>query len=74
MCQLRPALPESILPSLSPLPAPEPLFAPHVWKFLSQACHLEAKQHGVAEVQQIPQSEEHWRALNTLLQALSTAG
>ena len=54
-------------------PPPQPVFAPHIRKFLSQACHLEAKQHGVAEVQQIPQSEEHWRAPNALLQALSIA-
>lgn len=44
-----------------------PLLAPHVGKFLPQACHLEAEQRGVVEAEQFPQREQHWRAVSALL-------
>lgn len=52
--------------------SPVPFLAPHVGKLLSQACHLEAKQCGVVEVEQFPQREQDRRAVNALLQALNT--
>lgn len=44
----------------------------HVGKFLSQACHLQAKQRGVVKAEQFPQREQHRRAMSALLQALNT--
>lgn len=41
----------------------------HVGKLLPQACHLEAKQCGVVEVEQFPQREQDGRAVSALLQA-----
>lgn len=44
----------------------------HVGKLLPQACHLEAKQCGVVEVEQFPQREQDGRAVSALFQALNT--
>lgn len=52
--------------------SPVPFLAPHVGKLLPQACHLEAKQCGVVEVEQFPQREQDGRAVSALLQALNT--
>lgn len=59
-----------------PVPSflPAPIFAPHVRKLLPQACHLQAKHRGIAEVQQLSQGEQHRRTLKAFLQALNTSG
>lgn len=53
-------------PPLSP-----PFVAPHVGKLLPQACHLEAKQCGVVEVEKFPQREQDGSAVSALLQTLN---
>lgn len=67
-----PPSPSSSLPVPSSLLAT--VFAPHVRKLLPQACHLQAKHRGIAEVQQLSQSEEHRSTLKAFLQALNTSG
>lgn len=62
-------------PSLpGPFSLSAPIHAPYVGKLLPKACHLEAKHRGVVEVQQLPQGEQHRRAVSALFQALTTLG
>lgn len=62
-------------PSLpGPFSLSAPIHVPYVGKLLPKACHLEAKHRGVVEVQQLPQGEQHRRAMSALFQALTTWG